>query len=54
MVGEDRIRLVHMLEAAEAAIRFAAGRDRTQLDWTTVSEELPAILPILRAELARE
>jgi hypothetical protein len=29
MRDEDRIRLTHMIEAAEAAIRFIAGRDRS-------------------------
>jgi uncharacterized protein with HEPN domain len=111
MQREDRVRLTHMIEAAEAAIRFTAGRDRASLDadqmlrfaivravevvgeaaarvsaaaqaespsipwreiiamrnrlvhayfdintdilWTTVTEEIPAILSILRAELQR-
>ena len=32
MRAEDRIRLLHMLEAAEAAIGFVAGRSREDLD----------------------
>ena len=32
MRPEDRIRLLHMLEAAEAAIGFIAGRSRADLD----------------------
>ena len=32
MQGEDRVRLTHMIEAAESALRFAAGRGRTDLD----------------------
>jgi uncharacterized protein with HEPN domain len=109
MQREDRVRLAHMIEAAEAAIRFAAGRERASLDsdqllrfgivravevigeaaarispegqaaspsipwreiiamrnrlvhayfdintdilWKTVTEEIPAILPILRSEI---
>ena len=31
MHAEDRIRLLHMVEAAEAAMRFAAGRQRDDL-----------------------
>ena len=32
MPPEDRIRLMHMIEAAEAACRFASGRSRGDLD----------------------
>lgn len=32
MQPEDRIRILHMVEAAEAALDFAAGRQRTDLD----------------------
>lgn len=32
MQAEDRIRLTHMIEAAEAAQRFTAGRQRADLD----------------------
>lgn len=32
MRPEDRIRLLHMLEAAEAAIGFITGRSRADLD----------------------
>ena len=32
MVPEDRVRLPHMLDAAEVAIEFMQGRDRTALD----------------------
>jgi uncharacterized protein with HEPN domain len=32
MRAEDRIRLLHMTEAAEAAVRFVAGRQRDELD----------------------
>lgn len=31
MHAEDRIRLIHMVEASEAAIRFVAGRQRGDL-----------------------
>ena len=31
MHAEDRIRLMHMVDASEAAIRFAAGRQRSDL-----------------------
>jgi uncharacterized protein with HEPN domain len=31
MHAEDRIRLLHMVEASQAAIRFAAGRQRNDL-----------------------
>lgn len=109
MRNEDRIRLVHMNEYAETALRFAAGRTRADLDsdemllfallraieivgeaasnvseatrrehpdipwklivsmrnrlvhayfhtnrdivWSTVTDELPALLPVLRAAL---
>lgn len=111
MQRDDQVRLAHMIEAAEAATRFAAGCGRGDLDsnemlrfaivravevigeaaarvtptaqeetkaipwreiiamrnrlvhayydintdilWRTVTEEIPAILPILRAELRR-
>ena len=32
MQAEDRIRLHHMIEAAQAALRFMAGRPRADLD----------------------
>lgn len=32
MQDEDRIRLLHMIEAAETALSFASGRERTDLD----------------------
>jgi uncharacterized protein with HEPN domain len=32
MQGEDRVRLTHMIEAAEKAMRFAAGRERSDLE----------------------
>ena len=32
MQPEDRVRIQHMIEAAEAAIRFAAGRNRAEID----------------------
>ena len=32
MRGEDRVRLQHMIEAAESAIEFASGRNRADLD----------------------
>lgn len=32
MLVEDRVRLVHMVEAADAAIDFVAGRQRADLD----------------------
>jgi len=32
MRDEDRVRLQHMIEAAEAAIQFAAGRERSDLE----------------------
>jgi uncharacterized protein with HEPN domain len=32
MRAEDRIRLLHMIEAAEAALKFVAGRQRADLD----------------------
>lgn len=32
MPPEDRIRLLHMIEAAEAAIEFAAGSSRAELE----------------------
>ena len=32
MRPEDRVRVLHMIEAAEAAIEFAAGRSREDLD----------------------
>ena len=83
MQREDRVRLTHMIEAADAATRFAAGRSRdasqaestpipwreiiamrnrlvhayfdinTDILWKTVTEEIPAILSVLRAELER-
>ncbi|QTN28827.1 DUF86 domain-containing protein [Rhodoferax sp. AJA081-3] len=31
MHAEDRIRLLHMVEASQAALRFAAGRQRSDL-----------------------
>lgn len=32
MADDDRVRLRHMVEAAESAVRFAAGRKRSDLD----------------------
>jgi len=32
LLGEDRVRLRHMIDAMEAALRFAAGRTRSDLD----------------------
>ena len=32
MRAEDRVRLRHMVEAAESAVQFIAGRQRTDLD----------------------
>lgn len=32
MRDEDRVRLQHMIEAAESAIQFVAGRERSELD----------------------
>jgi uncharacterized protein with HEPN domain len=32
MLAEDRIRIRHMLEAAEAVIAFTSGRKRADLD----------------------
>ena len=32
MRPEDRVRIAHMIEAAQNAIEFAAGRDRVDLD----------------------
>ncbi|MFC1642674.1 DUF86 domain-containing protein [Myxococcota bacterium] len=32
MLPHDRVRLQHMIDAAEAAVRFARGRTRTDLD----------------------
>jgi uncharacterized protein with HEPN domain len=32
MPPEDRVRILHMLEAAETAARFIAGRARADLD----------------------
>ncbi len=32
MLAEDRVRLRHMIEAAESAVQFIAGRQRTDLD----------------------
>ena len=32
MSAEDRVRLRHMIEAAESAMQFIAGRQRTALD----------------------
>jgi uncharacterized protein with HEPN domain len=32
MLAEDRVRLRHMVEAAESAVQFIAGRQRTDLD----------------------
>jgi len=32
MEGDDRVRLRHMIEAAETAVRFAAGRERKDLE----------------------
>lgn len=32
MQDEDRTRIRHMIESAEAALRFVAGRTRTELD----------------------
>ena len=32
MLAEDRVRLRHMIEAAEAAVQFLAGRQRIDLD----------------------
>jgi uncharacterized protein with HEPN domain len=32
MRAEDRVRLHHMIEAAESAVQFIAGRQRTDLD----------------------
>jgi uncharacterized protein with HEPN domain len=32
MRAEDRVRLRHMIEAAESAVQFIAGRQRTDLD----------------------
>ena len=32
MRDDDRVRLQHMIEAAEAAIQFAAGRERSDLE----------------------
>jgi len=34
--ADDAIRVRHMIEAAEAALRFAAGRQRTDLDGDTM------------------
>ena len=81
MLAEDRVRLRHMIEAAESAMQFIAGRQRTDLDedrmllfalvraiigmrnrlmhayfeinteivWQTATQEIPALLPQLRA-----
>jgi uncharacterized protein with HEPN domain len=32
MLAEDRVRLRHMVEAAESAVQIVAGRQRTDLD----------------------
>ena len=32
MLAEDRVRLRHMIEAAEAAVQFLTGRQRIDLD----------------------
>ena len=112
MPDDDRIRVLHMIEAAESALSFASGRERADFDadrmllfgvvraievigeaagkisqdtrraaptipwaaivsmrnrlihayfdidhdivWKTVTEEIPALLPALRALLAEE
>ena len=32
MRAEDRVRLQHMIEAAQSAIQFVSGRERSELD----------------------
>ena len=32
MLPDDRIRVVHMIEAAQSEIEFAVGRERVELD----------------------
>jgi uncharacterized protein with HEPN domain len=65
MRHEDAIRVQHMLEAAEDALSFTRDHVRPDLDadrqlalavdfdilWLTATEELPRLLPPLRAAL---
>jgi uncharacterized protein with HEPN domain len=50
----DRIRIQHMLEAAEQALSFVEGRERPHLDtdldvvWKTVTQSVPALVCTLR------
>lgn len=49
MRNDDRIRLQHMLDAANEALGFIQGKQRSDLDvdldvvWSTVTRDLPSL-----------
>ncbi|HWB18100.1 MAG TPA: hypothetical protein VG538_16975 [Vicinamibacterales bacterium] len=53
MQPEDRVRVAHMIDAADALASFIRGRVRADLDtdvvWNTASTEIPALVPALTA-----
>lgn len=50
MRPDDRVRLLHMIEAAETAIRFASGRSRADLD----SDQMLAFALVRAVEILGE
>ena len=51
MPPDDDVRLRHLVDAAERAMQFAAGRSRADLDldvlWSTVRDDLPALVELI-------
>jgi len=56
MRADDRVRILHMRDAAEAVIEFVQGRNRIDIDktvvWKTATVEIPKLLRNLQSILA--